>query len=396
MINYFTINLDRLELMLAKRTRRTDFFGPNFDLDLYEITPATAADSYEWKGFILHRAEARGNYLVSYDVYTPTGCELGTIQMVSMKPTTFFNGKPLIHFKLDKRLLYTDNLLDYTNAFLSAFTLKINNIRYYEIALDTNTNANKLFTDKFHSERLWFMSKERTIEKILKVSTLYRTGAEESSFYVGEKGNVQVCFYSKTKKHGYESFIKQFHADNGLDILLEIFRIEVRVSRRAFKSYRNVYRCGEKQLTESQYSKLGDKEKSVFTKRVVHKSREITLGDLTDKNKLLSLFKLDFTAQIDFRMKNRKQKARCQKLQLIDFKQVPTYTYTVNEKESMSMNKNNEKESIKDLLRLYKVVGKPLFLDEAKELAQEHGLGDYFHEQLAKLKPRAGTPTPHH
>jgi hypothetical protein len=401
MITKYVISLDSLEVQYAHQPKRVDFFTPSAPtFDLFTLVPDTAPATYEQAGFTFKRLNRPGRYRLAYAVEY-VGEPFATIHLLPTSHATSLQGKPLILTKFAKSLLYSADLRPRANLFTEAFSLRENNVTYYELALDTNTDANSLFYKWFHSPRLHFMSRDRATEKILEVATLYRTGERESAYYVGNdsrRTGVVVVFYCKTKAEtngvGYESFIKAHHAANGLDVNELVYRAEVRVPRKAMCRVRSWWVSGTSKLSNEQYKNLSQAGRAGYTKQTDTQARPVTLADLTTQVKMLELFKLDFTSMIDFRMSNREDVAKCQKLNLVDFSQVSSYKFITNTKPSANLDMNFEKMEIKNSLKSYKYSKKPEYLQAAVAAAEAYGLTSYFNEQRIKLSLPAAQVVP--
>jgi hypothetical protein len=392
MITNYTIALDKLELMLCYNTYVSGF-------NLATIGTHNALDTYTVGSVNLFRSHTvTGNYKLQYDINVGD-LRLGFIKLLPTKPLSLVNGEPLVKLSFSNRLLYAPTkVIPLLNTFLSTFNLEINNITRYEIALDSNVNSNDLLLNNFYDNDLHFMNKNRKINNILKVSTLYRNGDETASFYVGHRKSVQVAFYNKSKqsdlKKIYKDYQKQFHESNGLDTTKDVFRVEVRVPRKVLKASKTVYKhhLNQSILTIARYNKLNDTEKELYQKTAINRNREVTVEKLFDPVEMLSLFKLDFENIIDFRYKDYANKDRCTKIKLIDFKQVKEYKYTITMTDIQGVNTNLIKKQIKNLLELYKYGKDILYWNNAKELSYNNELHPYFQQVQAKL--RISTPMP--
>ena len=392
MITNYTIALDKLELMLCYNTYVSGF-------NLAAIDTHNAADTYTVGSVNLFRSySVKGNYKLQYDIKVGD-LRLGFIKLLPTLPLSLVNNEPLVKLSFSNRLLYNPTkVISLLNTFLHTFNLGMNNITRYEIAVDSNVNSNDLLLNNFYDNDLHFMNKNRNINNILKVSTLYRNGDETASFYVGDRKSVQVAFYNKSKqsdlKKIYKDYQKQFHQANGLDTTKDVYRVEVRVPRKVLNASKTVYKhhIDESILTIAGYNKLNDNEKEFYQKSAINKNREITLEELINPVEMLSLFKLDFENIIDFRYKDYANKDRCTKIKLIDFKQVKDYKHTITMTDVHGVNTNLIKKQIKNLLELYKYGKDILFWNKAKELAYDNELYPYFQQVQANY--RVSTPMP--
>ncbi|AYA37576.1 hypothetical protein D3Y59_11265 [Hymenobacter oligotrophus] len=376
MITNYTVVLDRLELMLIQQ--------PNNNLNLHSITLENARESYELGSVTLYKVETEGHYQLRYEVVY-NGLEIGFIRLLPTSPTAFYAGKPMLAFKVAKRLLYSVWLPD-LNIVLDALSLSLNNISSYEIALDTNADAIAMLLDNFFDHAKWFIVRNQITNNIQKVSTLYRTGQEDATFYVGKRSYSQVAFYNKSLK-GHTGFIKQFHKNNGLDISQNIYRIEVRESRKAMVKSRSVYVDNlDASITEYQYNKLDHLTQRHFTKSTKHTKVEPALSDLTDPAKLLSLFKRTFTRLVDFRLKDKAKKEKCTRISLIDFQHVNTYKANETTSPSMKQDTNYQKRLIKNCLENYKIAKRLEDWERALSVSLAYELMEYFNQQLIKLR----------
>ena len=405
MITKYTIALDRLELMLTESTESatdstnlTNFLDTTSinaftqpAINIHTITEENAKDKYQTNSISLYKSvECKGHYKLHYEIEID-GIELGYIKLLPTKPRPFFNGKPLIYFSISKALLYS-SWLPLVIKFLDEFNLTINNIIKYEIALDTNEDANQLLLDNFFDTSKWFISRNNIKTNILEVSTLYRDGKSDSSFYIGERGNLQIAFYNKTLK-GHASFIKEYHQANGLDINQPIYRIEVRAPRKALKTYLTIYKdSNSEEISKATWLKLNDYDKSQYTKETKHRYRNITLEELADTKELLALFKLDFEKLCDFRLKDKAKKEKCTKIKLIDLQQVNTYIITETNKPSMKQDVNLQKRLIKNCLENYKIEKNAADWQRAVNLSLDYNLTDYFDTQLTKIRVKQPKP----
>lgn len=397
LLSTYTIALDKLELQLSyPEPLYTDtgikdgFVGKS--LNLATVDTLNALDSYTTGNTTLYRIEKPvGHYKLQYDIEI-NGTLLGFVRLLPTNPTTLFGGKPLVNLSIANKVLYSKELIRILDAFLEVFQLIINNITRYDIALDSNTDTNEILLGHFHDTDLHFMSQNRSLAEILKVATLYRSGTENASFYVGKRGAIQVAFYNKSKQTGkqtYQEHVKAFHHANGLDTDRNIYRVEVRVPRKALKRYTPMYQhhdASTKPITASQYNKLTVAEQLYYTKKTLTTFRPVTVAELVNPVKLLELFKLDFESLIDFRQKDKANKDRCTRVKIIDFKAINNYILTQTITESMNIDTNLQKKQIKNNLENYKYSKKNLYWEEAQTLADLYTLLGYFSEVQAKLR----------
>lgn len=397
LLSTYTIALDKLELQLSypdpllTSTGFTDGFTGN-TLNLATLDSHNAPDSYTSSATTLYRTDKPvGHYQLQYDVEI-NGTLLGFVRLLPTTPTTLFGGKPLVNLSIANKVLYSNELTRLLDTFLEVFQLSINNITRYDIALDSNTDTNEILLGHFYNPDLHFMSQNRSLSELLKVATLYRSGTENASFYVGKRGAIQVAFYNKSKQTGkyiYQEHVKSFHHANGLDTDRNIYRVEVRVPRKALKQYKSVYQHHDttrKEITATVYNKLSAEEQLYYTKRTAIKIRPVTVAELVNPVKLLELFKLDFESIIDFRQKDKVNKDRCTKIQIIDLETVNPYKYIEETNDTMKIDTNNQKLLIKNNLENYKYSKKILYWEEAQTLADLHTLLEYFSQVQTKLR----------
>lgn len=403
LLSTYTVALDKLELQLSyPEPLYTDtgiidgFVGKS--LNLATLDTLNALDSYTTGNTTLYRIEKPvGHYKLQYDVEI-NGTLFGFIRLLPTSVSTLFGGKPLVNLSINNKVLYSNKLNGLLDTLLESFQLIINNITRYDIALDSNTDTNDILLGHFHDTDLHFMCHNRSLAEILKVATLYRTGDENATFYVGKREAIQVVFYNKsaqTGKYTYQEHVKSFHHANGLDTDRDIYRIEVRVPRKALKRYTPMYQHHDttrEPITASQYNKMTVAEQLYYTKKSLTSFRPVTVAELVNPVKLLELFKLDFEALIDFRQKDKANKDRCTRIKIIDLKAVNNYILTQTITDSMNIDTNLQKKQIKNNLENYKYSKKVLYWEEAQTLADLYTLAGYFSQVQAKLRVKPPVP----
>lgn len=384
----YTINLDKLELMLTQSEFDQSTIFTNISIpDLLSLTPSNAADLYCSDGVSLekHHKCTDNNYHVAYNIII----NKNVFGVLLMNRTKFYESDcDLIKLKVSNNTLYSD-FTPLLQRFLDAYKLMINNITRIDIALDTNTDLLENFYYYFRDTTYILKGGSKKLEFIEKYCREYRDGMETPTLYLG-KTDKKLKIYNKSVElyeNYHKDYITEFHKANGLDINNDIYRIEISLANTALKRHTSQYRNDQtgEVLNQYQYDKLlynHSKQNYTYTKETTKKELVINPSDYTNTNSLASIFKTILTTVCQFKINDNINISRCTDVELIDFNNIQQSIYTTTVAHSKKRDKNKMKQEIKTMMKRYKKTQVQTLLIAAYDLAKCENMLEYYEQQL--------------
>lgn len=389
---HYTINLDKLELMLAQPVDcETSIFTTDATTHFSSLTPSTSFESYCANGVVLERVQCIDrNYHLCYTV-TVNKLPFGTLLMNRTK--LYENENDLVKLRVENTVLYT-GFLPLLNKLLSAFRFEINNITRLEIALDTNTNLLSNFYHYFRDETNYFLKGGgKKLDSIEKFAKEYRDGHETPTLYLG-KADKKLKIYNKSLEiieKGHKEYITAFHAANGLDVIADVYRIEIALTNTALKRYITQYRHHQTRevITQYHYEKnaYNNREQNTnYFKETVKSELLIDAADFTNTTALASIFKTVLSSLCQFKLNDNDRVNRCTDVNLIDFSTITNALYNSTVTQSKKRDKNRMKNYIKSTIRTYQKTSVSSLLTAAYDVAKSEGLLEYYDQLIKELK----------
>lgn len=224
-----------------------------------------------------------GAYHNSYRVLYQ-GCLVGKLHSATKLK------KNEIQFDFSKEVFYTIHSNYWYDVLVSLSAnlgLIYNNIRYVEIAIDTNKDLVGQFGRLYQNTVNNNLS--LSDRYILKANTSVHVMNNGNSFVIGGNDN-QICIYNKSQNA--ENFIKEYFLINGLENC-EVYRIESRLSWNYIRYLRN------------------------------KKKLDVQVDSLRDQGKLASIFKISTINKLTFKdtLNSRfddNRNRQCQKISIVD------------------------------------------------------------------------------
>lgn len=382
-VTTYTINLDKLELMLTQDiVDDTTIFQNLMITNFADLRPATALPSYSANGFVLTKTICKdNNYHICYEI----NFNKITIGELLLNRTKFYESdNELIKLRIYNHVLYS-NFIPVLTKFLTAFKFNINNITNLEIALDTNYNLLEMFYHYFKDTDNYTMKGgSQRLDSVNKFTKECRSGEETSTLYLG-KTNKKLKIYNKTIEldESNKDHITKFHKQNGLDITKDIYRIEIKLTQNALKRYTAKYINDEtgEIINQYQFDKIyynNGRQKANYTKQIEKNELELKLEDYCNSTLLASIFKTILDTVCQFKLKDNIRLTRCTTVNLIDFANIPEYKYNTELVEPKNRNKNKVKELITKNLKQYSKNPLMILLQATEEMAKAENLLDFY------------------